>query len=37
VYSTDREMKNASIFCLERLKGRDHLEDIGVDGKMIFD
>jgi hypothetical protein len=23
-------------FCLESLKGRDHLEDIGVDGRIIL-
>jgi len=24
-----------TIFCLENLKGRDYLEDIGIDGKII--
>jgi hypothetical protein len=23
-------------FCLENLKGRDHLEDLGVDGKITL-
>jgi hypothetical protein len=25
------------IFCLEKLKGRDHLEELGVDGKIILE
>jgi hypothetical protein len=25
-----------TIFWLENLKGRDHLEDLGVDGKIIL-
>jgi hypothetical protein len=25
-----------TVFWLENLKGRDHLEDIGLDGKIIF-
>jgi hypothetical protein len=24
-----------TIFCFENLKGRDHLEDLGVDGKIF--
>jgi hypothetical protein len=24
-------------FCLANLKGRDHLEDLGVDGKIILE
>jgi hypothetical protein len=31
-----REMRNVYIFWLENLKGRDHLEDLGVDGKIIL-
>jgi len=26
-----------TIFWLENLKGRDHLEDTGVDGKIILE
>jgi hypothetical protein len=26
------EIKNSTIFCLENLKGRGHLEVLGVDG-----
>jgi hypothetical protein len=26
-----------TILCLETLKGRDHLEDLGVDGKIILE
>jgi hypothetical protein len=26
-----------TVFCLEELKGRDHLEDLGVDGKVILE
>jgi hypothetical protein len=26
-----------TIFWLENLKGRDHLEDLGVDGRIIFE
>jgi hypothetical protein len=29
-------MRN-TIFCLENLKGRDHSEDLGVDGKVILE
>jgi hypothetical protein len=25
-----------AIFLLENLKGRDHLEDLGVDGRIIL-
>jgi hypothetical protein len=31
-----REMKNAYQICWETLKERDHLGDLGVDGKIIF-
>jgi hypothetical protein len=31
------EMKNTYIFWSENLKGRNHLEDIGVDGKIILE
>jgi hypothetical protein len=24
-------------FCLENLKGRDHCEDLGIDGKMLLE
>jgi hypothetical protein len=31
-------MRNAyTVFWLENLKGRDHLEDLGVDGKIILE
>jgi hypothetical protein len=30
------EMKMNEIFCLENLKARDHLEDLDVDGNIIF-
>jgi hypothetical protein len=30
-----REMRN-TVFWSKNLKGRDHLEDLGVDGKMIL-
>jgi hypothetical protein len=30
------EMRNASQFWWESLKGTNHSEDIGVDGKMIL-
>jgi len=26
-----------TVFLLENLKGRDHLEDLGVDGKIMLD
>jgi hypothetical protein len=29
-------MRNTSKFWLENLKGRDHLEDLHVDGRKIF-
>jgi hypothetical protein len=29
-------MRNAYKFCLESLKGRDHSEDLGVDGRIIL-
>jgi hypothetical protein len=29
-----KEMRNAKVFWLEDLKGRDYLEDLGVDGKI---
>jgi hypothetical protein len=25
------------IFCLENLKGRDHFENLGVDGKILLE
>jgi hypothetical protein len=32
-----RNMKNASLFWLENLNGRDHSEDLGIDGKIILE
>jgi hypothetical protein len=29
-------IKNASNFPSENLKGRDHLEDLGIDGRKIL-
>jgi hypothetical protein len=26
-----------TVLCMENLKGRDHLEDLGVDGKIILE
>jgi len=26
-----------AIFCLENLKGRDHFEDLRIDGKIILE
>jgi hypothetical protein len=26
-----------TVFCLENLKGRDHLEDLHIDGRIIID
>jgi hypothetical protein len=31
------EMRNAYSTWLENLEGRDHLEDLGVDGKIILE
>jgi hypothetical protein len=31
------EMRNAYKIWLENLKGRDHLEDLGVDGRIILE
>jgi hypothetical protein len=31
------EMRNASNVWLENLKGTDHLEDLGVDGRIILE
>jgi hypothetical protein len=31
------DMRNASIFWLENLKGRDHSEDLGVDSRIILE
>jgi hypothetical protein len=31
------EIRNAYIFWSGNLKGRDHLEDVGVDGRIILD
>jgi hypothetical protein len=31
------EMRNAYEVLSENLKGRDHLENLGVDGKMILE
>jgi hypothetical protein len=30
-------MRNATLFCLENLKGRSHLEDVSVDGRIILE
>jgi len=30
-----KSWKMHTIFCLERLKGRDNSEDLGVDGRII--
>jgi len=36
--STDeKDEKTHTIFWLENLKGRDHLQDLGVDGKIILE
>jgi hypothetical protein len=32
-----REIRKSPKFCLENLKGRDHSEDIGVDGRIILE
>jgi hypothetical protein len=32
-----REMRNRTKFWLDNLKGRDHLEDLGIDRKIILD
>jgi hypothetical protein len=34
--STNGDMKNAHNFISENLKGRDHLEDLGVEEKIMF-
>jgi hypothetical protein len=26
-----------TVFCLENLKGKDHSEDLGIDGKIILE
>jgi hypothetical protein len=31
------EMRNAYTILVENLKGRDHSEDLGVDGKIILE
>jgi hypothetical protein len=31
------EMANAYKILLENLKGRDHLEDLGIDGRIILE
>jgi hypothetical protein len=31
------EMKMRTVFWFENLKGRDHLADLGVDGKIILE
>jgi hypothetical protein len=31
------EMRNASNILVENLKGRDHLEDLGVDGRITLE
>jgi hypothetical protein len=33
--STDGEMRNADNIFFQNLKGRDNLEDVGIDGKII--
>jgi hypothetical protein len=30
-------MRNVYIILVENLKGRDHLEDLGVDGRIILE
>jgi hypothetical protein len=32
-----RKVKNGYKISVENLKGRDHLEDLGVDGRIILD
>jgi hypothetical protein len=32
-----REMRNPTVLLLEILKGRDHLEDVDVDGSIILE
>jgi hypothetical protein len=34
--SGQEEMRNSTKFWLESLKGRDHSEDLGVDGRIIL-
>jgi hypothetical protein len=31
------EMRSSYIHLLESQKGRDHLEDVGIDGKIILE
>jgi len=31
------DLKNVAKFCFEDLKGRDHLKDLGVVGKIILE
>jgi hypothetical protein len=31
------EMKSAHKILVKNLKGRDHLEDLGIDGKLILE
>jgi len=30
-------MRKCTKFWLENLKGRDHVEDLGIDGRLILD
>jgi hypothetical protein len=36
-YSTNGEGEMHATFWMENLKGRDHPEDLGVDGKIILE
>jgi hypothetical protein len=31
------EMRNADVILVGNIKGRDHLEDLGIDGRIILE